>query len=149
LASMSQGRLYHSTAILLPDARVLVTGGGRFFGSPDPTDQFSAELFAPPYLFRGARPVIGSAPSQIAYNEVFTVGTAQAAQVSRVVLTRLPSVTHNIDMDQAYLSLTFSAGTGSLSISAPANSNLAPPGYYMLFIVNGSGVPSVAAIVKL
>jgi hypothetical protein len=148
MASMSAPRLYHQTAILLPDARVLVTGSGRGYGHADPTDQLSGEIYAPPYLFKGARPMITSAPSLLKTGQMFTVQTAQAASVAKVVLIRIGSVTHTFNMDQRYVPLTFTAGSGSLSVTPPANSNLAPPGYYMLFLVNTAGVPSKAKIVR-
>src|SRR5882672_3010459 len=82
MASMQTPRLYHSTALLLPDARVLVAGGGRWTGSsPDPSDQLSAEIYSPPYLFRGARPVIGSAPAQMGYGGSITIQTPDAARI--------------------------------------------------------------------
>jgi hypothetical protein len=147
LAAMSAPRLYHSEALLLPDGRVLISGGGRFNGVNEPTDQLSAEFFSPPYLFKGARPTIASAPSQLPYGQNFTVQTPDAAQIASVSLMRFGATTHAINMAQRFIPLAFSAGSGSLTITAPADGNLAPPGNYMLFIVNSSGVPSVAAIV--
>lgn len=147
LAPMGAPRLYHSTALLLPDARVLIAGGGRWDADPVSTDQLSAELFAPPYLFKGTRPVITSAPSTLSYNGAFTVQTPDAARIAKVTLVATGAVTHAIDMSQRYLPLAFTAGSGSLTVTAPANANLAPPGYYMLFILDTNGVPSVAAMV--
>jgi hypothetical protein len=147
LASMNAPRLYHSEALLLPDGRVLISGGGRFYDYPDPNDQLNAEFFAPPYLFKGSRPVITSAPAQLSYGQNFTVQTPNAAQIATVSLIRYGSVTHAFNMGQHFLPLSFSAGNGSLTISAPVNANLAPPGNYLLFIVNTNGVPSVAATV--
>ena len=149
LASMSAPRLYHSEAILLPDARVAVYGGGQFNSYSEPTDQLSAEFFAPPYLFKGPRPTITSAPSQLSYGQNFSVVTPDAARIATVSLVRFGSVTHAINMSQRFISpLTFSlSGSGLLTVTAPANSNLAPPGNYMLFILDSNGIPSVAAIV--
>jgi hypothetical protein len=146
LASMSAPRLYHSEALLLPDGRVLVSGGGRFNGVNEPTDQLSTEFFAPPYLFKGSRPVITGAPSQLIYGQPFSVQTP-STQIANVSLVRFGAATHAFNMAQRFIRLTFSAGSGALSVNAPANSDVAPPGNYMLFIVNSSGVPSVAAIV--
>ena len=151
LASLSAPRLYHSVALLLPDARVMISGGGRSIGCPDVegTDQLSAEFFAPPYLFKGPRPTITAAPAQLSYGQVFTVQTPNAAQIASVSLIRFGAVTHAFNVGQHFLPLAFTAGSGSLTVTAPANSNLAPPGNYMLFIVNTSGVPSIAAILNL
>ena len=149
LASLNAPRLYHSVALLLPDARVLISGGGRSVVCPDEagTDQLNAEFFSPPYLFQGPRPTITAAPTQLFYGQNFTVQTPNAAQIASVSLIRFGAVTHAFDVGQHFLPLSFSAGTGSLTVRAPANSNLAPPGNYMLFIVNTSGVPSMAATV--
>ena len=151
LASLSAPRLYHSVALLLPDARVLISGGGRSVGCPDVqnTDQLSAEFFEPPYLFKGSRPTITAAPAQLSYGQVFTVQTPNAGQIASVSLIRFGAVTHAFNVGQHFLPLAFTAGSGSLTVTAPANSNLAPPGNYMLFIVNTSGVPSIAAILNL
>jgi hypothetical protein len=149
VASAATPRLYHSTALLMPDGRIWVAGGGRFLDSTVPTDRFSAEFYMPPYLFKGSRPTITSAPSTIQYSQVFSVQTPNAAQISSVALIRLGSVTHAFNMSQYYVPLTFTAGSGLLNVQAPANSNLAPPGHYMLFILNTNGVPSVASIVNL
>ena len=148
LASMHAPRLYHSTALLLPDARVLITGGGRWDGTPMPTDQLSAEIFAPPYLFKGARPSITIAPASLTYGQAFTVTTPDAASIGSAVLITLGSVTHTDNMSQRFVPLSFTAGTGTLTVTAPANANQAPPGFYMLFILNTNGVPSVAKMVQ-
>jgi hypothetical protein len=151
LASMSTYREYHSVALLLPDARVLISGGGRSVLCPDTggTDQLNAEFFEPPYLFNGPRPTITSAPAQLSYGQNFTVQTPNAAQIATVSLIRFGAVTHAFNVGQRFLPLSFSAGSGSLTVTAPANSNLAPPGNYMLFILNTNGVPSIAAEVNI
>ena len=148
---MNAPRLYHSEALLLPDGRRIVHGGGRFNGIDEPTDQLSAEFFSPPYLFKGSRPVItsviSSVPGQLSYGQQFTVQTPDASRIASVSLIRFGAATHAINMGQRFLPLNFTVGTGSLTVTAPANSNLAPPGNYMLFILDTSGVPSLAAIV--
>ncbi len=149
MASMQNPRLYHSTALLLPDARVLVAGGGRFSGVNEITDQLSAEFFSPPYLFMGARPAISSAPASATYGRTITVQTPDAARIASVSLVKLGSVTHAFNQDQRFLQLPFATVSGALNVQTPANANLAPPGYYMLFILDTNGVPSVAAILQL
>jgi hypothetical protein len=151
VASNGVNRSYHSTSLLLPDGRVLHAGsGGATFedGSPMP-DQKNAELFSPPYLFAGARPTISSAPGSLVYGATFTVGTASASSIGKVSLIALGSVTHAFDMNQRFMWLTFTKTSSGLQVQAPGDRNTAPPGYYMLFILNSNGVPSKAKIVKL
>jgi hypothetical protein len=88
-------------------------------------------------------------PASIGYGQQFTVQSADAAGISKVTLIRLPSVTHGFDQNQRLNVLQFTRGTGAVDITAPANANLAPPGHYLLFIVNGNGVPSVGSVVQL
>ena len=134
-------RVYHSAALLLPDGRVLSTGGN---GVP----QRDPEIYSPPYLFKGARPTITSAPTSVAYGQSFVVQT-DAATISKITMLRLSSVTHAFNMSQYINELSFSQTAGDLNVTAPPNGNVAPPGYYLLFILNGSGVPSVAEFVQL
>jgi hypothetical protein len=152
LAAMQVPRLYHSTALLLPDGRVVVAGGGRNdgVGAPDsPRDKFSAEIYSPPYLFKGTRPTITSAPATTSYATNVFVATPDATAIASVSLIRTGSVTHAFNQDQRFLPLTFQQTTGGLTVQSPANANLAPPGHYLLFIVNTNGVPSVAKIVRI
>ncbi len=149
LSSMQAPRLYHGTALLMPDGRVLVSGGGRGFGVVAPSDQLNAEYFSPPYLFKGARPTITSAPAQLLYGQAFNLQTPDASTITSVKLISLGSMTHAFNMNQRFVSLAFSSGSGNLSVTSPANATVAPPGYYMLFIIGTNGVPSVAAIVRL
>ncbi|HKB06390.1 MAG TPA: LamG-like jellyroll fold domain-containing protein, partial [Gemmataceae bacterium] len=146
MASMATPRLYHSTAMLLPDGRVLSAGGGHNYTNT--VAFFSAEIYSPTYLFQGDRPVVTSAPGTLEYGSSFFVGTPNAAGIAKVVLIKNGSVTHQVNMDQRYVPLTFTQAAGGLTVQAPANPNLAPPGYYMLFIVDTNGVPSVAPMVR-
>ena len=146
LAAMQTPRMYHTTALLLPDARVLVAGGGRDF--PE-VDQPSAEIYSPPYLFKGPPPAITSAPTGIQYGTVFFVGTPDVARIATASLVRLGSVTHAFNENQRFVPLSFQSTAGGLNVQAPATANLAPPGHYMLFIVDTNGIPSLAAMVRL
>jgi stage V sporulation protein SpoVS len=112
------------------------------------------EIYQPPYLFNpdgtvATRPSITSAPTSVSYNNAFTIGTPDAGDVSKVVLVRNGSVTHAFGMDQRLVELPFTTGTGTLTVKAPPNGNIAPPGYYMLFLLNSSGVPSVANFIQM
>jgi len=140
--SQAAPRAYHSTALLLPDGRVLSAG------QTDGPMQTTAEIYSPPYLFAGPRPVITSAPTNVAYGSAFTVGTDRAGDVGDVVLIRPGAVTHGVSFDQRSVPLPFTAQEGSLSVDTPTSTQ-APPGWYMLFLVDNTGVPSVANWVHL
>ncbi len=114
-------------------------------------DSSNLQIFSPPYLFKGARPTITSlSPGSIGYGQSFEVGTGDANSIGSVALLRPSATTHLNDMGQLYIPLAFTAsGTMLLNVSAPPDANLAPPGYYMLFILNENGVPSVASFVQL
>jgi galactose oxidase len=146
LASNAITRGYHGTSLLLPDGRVLNAGSGDGAGAPS---ERNAELFSPPYLFRGARPTIMSAPESVGYGASFRIETAGAAAISHVSLVRLGAVTHAFDQNQRFQRLTFTADRTGLTVRAPSSSNRAPPGHYMLFILDGNDVPSVATIIRI
>jgi len=144
-------RLYHSGSLLMPDATVALLGGNPTRGSYEQ----HIEIYSPAYLFNpdgsaATRPSItGVSPGPYGNSSMFQVQTPDAADVESVVLIRPGAPTHAFDMDQRLVGLSFSAGPGVLDVTAPANGNIAPPGYYMLFLVNSSGVPSVATFVQL
>jgi hypothetical protein len=149
------GRTYHSAAMLLPDGRVLSSGSGEGGGVSFESSQLTAQLFSPPYLFNpdgtpAQRPAITSAPSKIGYGGTFSVGSPNAGAVGRGTLIRLSSVTHAFNQSQLIVPLTFTATGGTtLRAAGPANANLAPPGPYLLFLLNQQGVPSVGRIVTV
>ena len=157
LSSASRVRQYHSSATLLPDGRVL-TGGGGVCASCVNVGYLekNVEYFEPPYLYkkdgsgqRATRPVIGSVPTTATYGQEFDITSAQAGSIAKVGLVRLGAATHSQDQGQRYVPLTFTASGNTITATAPLTSNIAPAGYYMLFITDTAGVPSVAKIIKV
>ena len=153
--AQAEGRTYHSTALLLPDARVVSLGddinGPTGPGSGVRTD--TAEIWSPPYLFDSSgaparRPVLESAPASIDYGEPFTV--TASGSVSRAVLIAPGATTHDNDMSQRIVLLENPVPVaGGFSLEAPGTANFAPPGFYMLFVLDAQGVPSTARFVQL
>ncbi len=141
LASAAIDRVYHSTATLLADGRVLSAGGT--------TKEKRAELFSPPYLSAGPRPVIMTAPATALYGSTIPIDTLDAASVAKVTLLRPGAATHTYDQAQRFISLSFTTGPGTITADAPASGSLAPPGYYMLFLISNTGVPSVASYIRV
>ncbi len=143
-------RLYHSTALLLPDARILVAGGG----APGPVKNLNAEIYSPPYLFDAngnlaERPLIDDAPNVVSIGQSFALDVSSASPIARVTFVKTGSVTHSFNMDQRFLDLAFSAAGGTLTVQAPANGADAPPGTYLVFVIDDKGVPSKARIVQV
>jgi len=150
LRSAHVPRMYHSTAVLLPDASVLIMGKDGVF-NPDPYRyaEHRGEIYKPPYLFRGARPVITSAPDTVSVGTQFTLGFS-GSDVDRVHLVRPSSTTHSFNMDQRLVGCDIVSRTGStVTVKAPPSTSVAPPGYWMVFLLNAAGVPSEARFVRL
>jgi Domain of unknown function (DUF1929)/Bacterial Ig domain len=151
-------RLYHNTAVLLADGTVIVAGSNPVRG----TYEEHIEIYTPPWLFDAngnwipwsARPQITSAPAKIGYSGTFQLQTPNASgsnlpDVASVVLVRPGSDTHAFDFEQRVVGLNFTASSGTLTVTCPPNSNIAPPGYYMLFLVNNEGVTSIASFLQV
>lgn len=154
-ATAKRPRLYHSNAILLPDATVL-TGGG---GAPGPTPETNAEIYYPPYLYTNEgtpapRPTINVYPTYLKMSDPtfipefwMTVGAGDI--INRVTLLHLGSVTHSNNMEQSFQDLPVRQDGINLFVTTPRNPNYTVPGFYMMFAINTAGVPSVAKIVKV
>ncbi|MGH8003093.1 MAG: galactose oxidase-like domain-containing protein [Brasilonema sp.] len=144
-ATAQKTRLYHALAILLPDGRVLATGGNPARG----TEEKSIEIYSPAYMSQ-TRPTISSAPTSATYGATITVGTSQARNITWVHLIKPMATTHGLDTEQRLVDLPIASRTNnSLSVTVTSNRNIAPPGYYMLFIVNNSNVPSQAKWIRI
>ena len=142
-------RLYHNIQLLLPDGTVFLAGGNPQQGSYEK----HIEIYRPAYLFNSddspaTRPTITGAPASITYGNTFTVQTPNT-DIASVVLIKPGSVTHSFDMDQRFVGLSFTVENGGRTATLPKNSNLTPPGYYMLFLLNKAGVPSIASFVQV
>lgn len=159
LAAQQMPRQYHSTALLLPDGRIW--SGGQGYATVVSTQvalcsyQNNAEIFSPPYLFNSdgtpaTRPIISSAPDAIEHLETFELDTPDVDDIASISLIRLSTATHATNFSQRFVPVSFALmDHNTLALEAPADPNVAPPGYYMLFLVNNQGTPSVSKIVKL
>ena len=153
LADMSVPRNYHSTALLMTDGRVWSGGGGFCTTECPPITHSDAQVFSPPYLFDAAgnlaaRPVISVAPESVQNGETFTLNAT--AGMSQFSLIKMSAITHqmNTDLRRLYPEFTETT-TGVYELSAHRNPNVLTPGYWMLFAVDASGVPSEAAVIQV
>jgi hypothetical protein len=138
-------RAYHSIAVLMPDGRVISAGSDS-----STSFQYTYEIYSPSYLFKGPRPTITSSPGDAQYGQQFNIQTPDFADITRVALLRPTATTHANHMDDnRYIDLSFHSKSGSLTVTAPQSSNHAPPGYYMLVILNSKGVPAVMPFLNL
>lgn len=145
-------RGYHSVALLLPDGRVLV-GGGRDQVTLQSFEKPTMQMYSPDYMSK-ARPVIASAPTSVRYGRSFSMSVT-GPRPTEAVLVSLGSMTHSVDMDQRSIQIrstvtrVSSNGTATVSLVGPASGRVAPPGDYMLFVLDANRVPSIAKIVRL
>ncbi len=144
-------RLYHSFALLLPDASVLVGGGGA--SDDAPIINFRSEIYYPPYLYNAsggfaARPTINSAPSTLVPGGNFSIGVGSSG-ISRVTLLQTGAPTHGMNVQQRFVELSFTRSGNTLNVHMHDKTTDVPPGYYLLFVLNDAGVPSVGKIVRI
>ena len=150
VADIAVPRNYHSVALLLPDGRVWVGGGGLCDCAADHPD---AQIFAPPYLFNpdgsaANRPLITAAPAVVTQGRTITV--TATADLARFTFVKMSSVTHDLNSDLRFLNVPFTAtGAGRYQLMLHANPNVLTPGYWMLFAIDQAGVPSVAKVVQV
>jgi hypothetical protein len=149
VAPMEQPHHFQSTAVLLHDGRVLVAGGA--FGPDYSKARFSwtGQIYSPPYLFKGPRPVISEAPAVIHYERTFHIEIPHPTEIAQVRLMCLSAASQGWNGSQRLVPLPFNSNSHGLSIEAPAKATLAPPGYYMLFILNEQGVPSLGHVIRV
>jgi hypothetical protein len=145
MAPNTVARTYHSSTLLLPDGRVLTMGGDDYGDG----FEMQVEVFTPPYLHNGTRPVITAAPATMAYGSTHTVSaTANDASLASAWLIRPSSTTHSVDPNQRAVRLNTTAVAGGLRFTTPSK-YLVQPGYYMVFVNDSKGRPSVARWVKI
>jgi hypothetical protein len=146
LAKTQYRKQYHSVSILLPSGKVMATGGSNYGGGSN-----VIEIFSPPYLFKGARPVIDAYPGMVHHASQFDLETPDAADIEKVVLVRPMAVTHQTDTEQRVIQMKFTRSGTTLKVKAPNghHPHTAPRGYYLLFILNGKGVPSEGKFIFL
>ncbi|HEY0717189.1 MAG TPA: galactose oxidase early set domain-containing protein, partial [Streptosporangiaceae bacterium] len=141
------GRDYHSGGLLLPNGSVLTLGGNPLYGNKQDTapQTFNQEIdvYFPPYMFQGTRPVIASAPKVMQLSHSYLIKVPQADRIKDLRLMRPDNPTHVTDVNERSVAVSFTqAGPGELKITLPSNANLLPPSYYMLFATSSKGVPS-------
>jgi YVTN family beta-propeller protein len=149
-ASHAVPRLYHSVGLLLPDATVLVAGGG----APGPYNNRNGEIYYPPYLFNSnatlaARPVITAAPTVTDPGRTLKLSVSHTRTIARVTMVKTGSVTHSFNMDQRFVALPFTTSGGQLSAQVPARASDVPPGMWMVFAIDDNGVPSEARLLRV
>lgn len=146
VAEAGVARLYHSVALLLPDGRVVTAGSNPDRGD----DELRLELYHPPYLFQGPRPLLESAPAQWHYGTTVEVSTPSAMTLRWAQLIRPMATTHAYDTSQRLVDLPIVCRDAcGITVEVTGNPDLAPPGWYMLFVVDDCGIPSSALWIRL
>jgi hypothetical protein len=151
-ASAAIPRLYHNSALLLPDGSVLTAGGG----APGPVNELNGEIYYPPYLYLqdgsgnpAPRPTVVSAPSSLTNGQTFQLTVGATDTISAINLIRTGTMTHNFNSEQRLIPVQFTQNGTTITATLNAPPQLMPPGYYLLFAINASGVPAVAPILSV
>jgi hypothetical protein len=152
-ASPEVGRDYHSEAVLLPDGRVVTLGSNPLYGNAEDSKpgffEQRIEIYSPPYLFHGLRPQIAGGPQAVALGGSATFTTSNPANIAKVRLMHPSASTHVTDLQQRSIALTFTRTANGVHVTIPPQQGLVPLGWYMLFVDNAKGVPSVARWVQV
>ncbi|MGW7429922.1 galactose oxidase-like domain-containing protein [Streptomyces sp. NPDC054861] len=154
-AEPTVGRNYHSEALLLPDGRVATFGSDPLFDDKDNTKlgtfEQEIEVFTPPYLHKGGadRPVLAEGPRELTRGGRATFRTKDASRITTARLMRPSAVTHTTDVEQRSIALGLTKTKDTVTFEIPPDSTLVPPGWYMLFVTDGEGTPSVASWVRV
>jgi hypothetical protein len=141
------GRGYHSSTVLLPDGRVVALGGNP----ADNTFEMRISIYEPGYMFKGARPTVGTVPATATYGSTVSVPAtfAAGAAAKKVSLIAPMSVTHQSDPNARLVDVPFTTSGGNLILTIPTSRNILPPGPYMLFVTDSTDVPSIAKWVMI
>jgi plastocyanin len=140
--NITHPRGYHSAAILLPDGSVIVGGDPNGGNTPN-------ERYLPSYFFK-PRPAITAAPATLAYGAAFSVQTTTPAAISEVVLMRPGAVTHAFNHNQRYVGCAITGITAAaVNATAPPDGAIAPPGHYLLFLLDHDRIPSTGTWIRL
>jgi hypothetical protein len=154
LADEPIGRTYHSGSVLLRDGRILVFGGDPLYGNKDNTApstfEQGIEIFTPPQFFRGNKPQLAGADNQVVYRGqqlAFTSTNASTIKTARLIPPS--SATHVTNIEQRSVAAVVHTTGNNVSISMPADTNVLPSGWYMLFVTNNDGIPSYSKMIQV
>lgn len=152
-ADPTVGRDYHTEALLLPDGRVVTMGSNPLFADKadtvPPTFEQRIEIYSPPYLYHGARPIVSGGPPQVVLGKTEKFATTTPGNIAQVRLIRPSSVTHVTDVQQRSIAVPFQVRGNGLELAIPGNPDLVIPGWYMVFAVDKKGTPSIARWVQV